>query len=103
MAENIRDAFFLVDAASNRILYISPAYAEIWGRPAESVYASTDAWTASIHPDDRASTAEKFHKGLSAGKLEYEYRIVRPDEIDAFKVNAHAKAVILKGLEVLRS
>ena len=28
---------------------------------------------------------------------------VTPDEIDVYQVNAHAKAVILKGLEVLRS
>jgi 8-oxo-dGTP diphosphatase len=28
---------------------------------------------------------------------------VTPDDIDAYQVNAHAKAVILKGLEVLRS
>ena len=28
---------------------------------------------------------------------------VTPDQIDAYQVNAHAKAVILRGLEVLRS
>jgi hypothetical protein len=28
---------------------------------------------------------------------------VTPDEIDVYQVNAHAKAVILKGLEVSRS
>ncbi len=32
MAENIRDVFFLIDIDSNRMLYISPAYEEIWGR-----------------------------------------------------------------------
>ncbi len=79
MAENIRDVFFLIDADSNRVLYISPAYEEIWGRTPDSVYADTDAWSESIHPDDRASTYEKFNKGIVAGTLEYEYRIVRPD------------------------
>src|SRR6266850_4811576 len=44
MAENIRDVFFLVDAESNRVLYISPAYEEIWGRSCESVYANADSW-----------------------------------------------------------
>ena len=79
MAENIRDVFFLIDADSNRMLYVSPAYEEIWGRSCESLYANPESWTEAIHPDDRASTYEKYKQGLSAGKFEFEYRIVRPD------------------------
>ena len=79
MAENIRDVFFLRDADSGRMLYISPAYEEIWGRSCESLYANPESWTEAIHPDDRASTYEKYKKGMSAGKYEFEYRIVRPD------------------------
>ncbi len=79
VAENIRDVFYLVDADSNRILYISPAYEEIWGRSCASAYANPDSWTEAIHPDDRVSTCEKHKKGMATGKFEYEYRIVRPD------------------------
>ena len=79
MAENIRDVFFLRDVDDNRMLYISPAYEEIWGRSCESVYANPESWTEVIHPDDRASTYEKYKNGMSAGKYEFEYRIVRPD------------------------
>jgi diguanylate cyclase (GGDEF)-like protein/PAS domain S-box-containing protein len=79
MAENIRDVFFLSDVDSNRALYISPAYEEIWGRSCESVYANPESWAEAIHPADRASTCEKYKNGMSAGKFEYEYRIVRPD------------------------
>ncbi|HMF51869.1 MAG TPA: PAS domain S-box protein, partial [Candidatus Saccharimonadales bacterium] len=79
MADNIRDVFFLIDAESLRPLYISPAYEEIWGRSCESGYANPQSWTDAIHPDDRASTYEKYKKGMSAEKFEYQYRIVRPD------------------------
>jgi diguanylate cyclase (GGDEF)-like protein/PAS domain S-box-containing protein len=79
MADHIRDVFFLVDAETNRTLYLSPAFEEIWGRTRDSVYAKPDAWTDAIHPADRASTNEKYKKGMSAGNFEYEYRIVRPD------------------------
>jgi diguanylate cyclase (GGDEF)-like protein/PAS domain S-box-containing protein len=79
MAENIRDVFFLIDADSNRVLYISPAYEEIWGRSCESLYANPLSWTEAVHPDDRASTYEQYKQGMSAGEFEYEYRIVRPD------------------------
>ncbi len=79
MADNIRDVFFLIDAESLRPLYISPAYEEIWGRSCESGYANPESWTDAIHPDDRASTDEKYKTGMSAEKFEYQYRIVRPD------------------------
>jgi diguanylate cyclase (GGDEF)-like protein/PAS domain S-box-containing protein len=79
MAENIRDMFFLVDADSNRMLYVSPAYEEIWGRSCESLYANSKSWIEAIHPDDRASTYEKYKIGTSVGTYEVEYRIVHPD------------------------
>ena len=79
VAENIRDVFFLLDTDGNRMLYVSPAYAEIWGRSCENLYANPESWTEAIHPDDLASTYEKYKKGMSAGKFEFEFRIVRPD------------------------
>ena len=79
MAENIRDVFFLIDAESNHILYINPAYEEIWGRSRESLYANPESWTEAILPEDRASTYENYKKGMSSGTFEYEYRIARPD------------------------
>jgi diguanylate cyclase (GGDEF)-like protein/PAS domain S-box-containing protein len=79
IAENIRDVFFLVDADSNRTLYVSPAYEEIWGRSCASAYANPDSWTEAIHPDDRTSIYEKHKNGVSAGKFAYKYRVVRPD------------------------
>lgn len=79
MAENIRDVFFLDDAVDNRMIYVSPAYEEIWGRSCESLYADPDSWRAAIHPDDRVATHEKYNQHKLVGKFELEYRIVRPD------------------------
>ena len=58
MAENIRDVFFLVDADSDRFLYISPAYAEIWGRSCESAYAT-------LIRGRRSSTPKIEHRPMS--------------------------------------
>jgi diguanylate cyclase (GGDEF)-like protein/PAS domain S-box-containing protein len=79
MADNIRDVFFLIDGETKRMLYISPAYEEIWGRTCESAYADPNSWTRAIHADDRAAAAESYKTGMQAGKFEYEYRIARPD------------------------
>jgi diguanylate cyclase (GGDEF)-like protein/PAS domain S-box-containing protein len=79
MADNIRDVFFLRESDGNRMLYVSPAYEEIWGRSCESLYADPESWSDAIHPDDRASINEKNQQGMLTGKFEFEYRIVRPD------------------------
>jgi diguanylate cyclase (GGDEF)-like protein/PAS domain S-box-containing protein len=79
MAENIREVFFLVDAASHDILYISPAYERIWGRSGADLTASAQLWLQDIHPDDRVLVAEMYEAGLRTGRFEVEYRIIRPD------------------------
>src|SRR4029077_12306084 len=38
MAANIRDVFFLIEAGTNRLLYVSPSYEAIWGRSRENLY-----------------------------------------------------------------
>ncbi|QDQ25848.1 PAS domain S-box protein [Chitinimonas arctica] len=79
MAENIRDVFYLIEADSNSVLYVSPAYQDIWGRSCESLYACPGSWIEALHPDDRAATYEKYKQGMAAGSYEFEYRVVRPD------------------------
>lgn len=38
IAENIREVFWIRDYESAQVLYVSPAYEEIWDRPRESFY-----------------------------------------------------------------
>src|SRR3989339_1657319 len=38
LAENIRDVFFLIDVSEQRVLYVSPAYEEIWNESCASFY-----------------------------------------------------------------
>ncbi|MEO8754332.1 MAG: EAL domain-containing protein [Casimicrobiaceae bacterium] len=78
MAENIREVFWLTDPAKDQVLYLSPAFEEIWGRSCESVYASPREWIAAVHPEDR----ERVHAAQARqadGNYAEEYRIVRPD------------------------
>lgn len=79
MADNIREAFFLQDVDSGRMLYVSPAYAEIWGRSCESLYARPDSWRDAVVPADRAAMEEKVKQGMPAVRLDLDFRIVRPD------------------------
>src|SRR6185503_10868657 len=54
MAEHIKEAFFVTDLPSRKPLYVSPTWAEIWGRPLSDGY-DAENWHSSIHPDDHAA------------------------------------------------
>lgn len=77
LAENIDQAFWLVDDSG--VLYVSPAYERIWGRPATSFYTEPWGWLESVHPDDRERIKQAVLNRQAAGAYYEEYRILRPD------------------------
>ena len=80
IAENISDVFWLFDWQEQCVLYVSPAYDQIWGRSREKLYERYAEWGESIHPDDIEHATETFNRILETGGGEArEYRIVRPD------------------------
>lgn len=78
LTENIREVFWITDLAATQVLYVSPAYEQVWGASCESVYARPESWMESIHPDDRQHAAERFARQIQGEILENEYRIVQP-------------------------
>lgn len=78
MAENIREVFVLRDLDGSHVLYVSPAFEEIWGRSRESLYADPALWVEAVHPDDRAQTIAAI-RSSPHGEFQVEYRVVRPD------------------------
>ena len=60
------------------MLYVSPAYETIWGRPTNTLYQNPQQWLEVIHPDDRVRIAQALPQQL-AGTYDTEYRILRPD------------------------
>ncbi len=79
MANGIKDVFFMRDAVDGRLLYVSPAYEEVWGRSCASLYANPLAWKDAIHPDDLAMALELSEQGVTAKSFLFKYRILRPD------------------------
>lgn len=78
LAEHIQEVFWISDPDVNEIIYISPAYEQIWGKTCESLYANPDSWLDVVHSEDRKHVLPKKHKN-SSGAYNFEFRIVQPD------------------------
>ncbi|MEM8530785.1 MAG: GAF domain-containing protein [Chloroflexota bacterium] len=78
IAKYLRDVFWITDPTTEHIMYISPAYEEIWGRPCEALYNGDISFIDTIHPEDRAQALQALSEQVQ-GTVEEEYRIVRPD------------------------
>ncbi len=81
IAENVREVFFMISAKTDEILYISPAYEEVWGRSCQSLYEAPQSWLSAIHLEDSFKALATIETQFRTGdEFEEEYRIVRPDD-----------------------
>jgi PAS domain S-box-containing protein len=76
----ISDAvFWIADALSKRVLYASPAYERIWGRPVSQLYDRPDDWIEAVHEDDRPRVVAALKAGVSGRAFDIDFRVVGPD------------------------
>ena len=61
------------------MLYVSPAYEEIWGRTCESLYEHPMSFVDAIVPDDQKRVIDAFEKQRKGEPTQTEYRILRQD------------------------
>ena len=78
LAENIREVFWIITPATGEVIYVSPAYEEIWGRSCASLYENPKLWYESVHSDDRAARSFDLRQ-LQRDPSDSEFRIHTPD------------------------
>jgi PAS domain S-box-containing protein len=78
LAENIHEVFWISDPDIKEIIYISPAYEQIWGNTCKSLYVNPKSWLDAVHAQDRERLLAKLEKNTSRA-YDIEYRIVQPD------------------------
>jgi two-component system sensor histidine kinase/response regulator len=81
LAENIGEVFWMMNPTGTEVLYISPAYEQVWGRSCESLYENPMSWTETIHPEDRERADSVFLKQMAGESIDSEYRISTPDGV----------------------
>ncbi|BAY47480.1 multi-sensor signal transduction histidine kinase [Scytonema sp. HK-05] len=78
LAENIQEVFWLQDFKTSKIIYISPAYEQMWQRSCESLYANPNSWLEPVHPEDKERVIINIQNNAYS-TYHNEYRIVLPD------------------------
>ena len=79
MAETIEEVFWLTSAVSHSLLYISPGYQRIWGRPCAELYADPRLWMEAILPEYLPQVRRDLEELARGNAVQMEYRIRRPD------------------------
>lgn len=77
--DNIDGVVWLRSADRQEMLYVSPAYAEIFGRTQQSLYQNPSSFTNAIHPEDKQRVQAAYANFIKTGIFKEEYRIIRPD------------------------
>ena len=81
LAETVDHVFWIVQPDPEAILYASPAFETIWGRPVEDLYADAGVWSGCILTEDQEMVAASWKACVrgEAPAVQFEYRIRRPD------------------------
>ncbi len=84
LAENIPQVFFLKDVETQRMLYVSPAYEDIWEQSCESLYQNPQSFLDTVHPDDRKIVENALEAQQRARPGIMEYRLLREDDSECY-------------------
>ncbi len=79
VADHIAEVFWVCEPGHQDLIYVSPAYEQIWGRSLESLYADPCQWLEAVHQEDRPRIEPLFKQQRCNGSFSEEYRIVRAD------------------------
>lgn len=79
MANNIQEIFWMMDAGTQEIIYVSPAYSAITGHSVESLQQNPSSYRDLIHPEDRIRVLSKLQDLAHFGTLDEEFRFIRAD------------------------
>ncbi|TDF79871.1 sensor domain-containing diguanylate cyclase [Pseudomonas sp. H9] len=80
LLDSVNAVLWAFDWESRQVLYVSPAYERIFGRPAGLLLADYNEWRDSIYPDDLEYAERSLAEVLVKGAVEdREYRIIDAD------------------------
>jgi len=80
LLESVNAVLWALDWRTRQIIYVSPAYAQIFGRSQSLVLSDYSTWLNNIYPDDLEYAQRTLEQVIEQGAIESrEYRIIRAD------------------------
>ncbi len=79
LIENVAEVFWVTNHDASKLLYVSPAFEQVWGLSCQALFEQPMLWIESIHRDDRHLAAKAMEQAVTMGECTVEFRIVRPD------------------------
>lgn len=79
LADNSTDVFWVASLDPPVMLYVSPAFAAIWGRSPDPQAGSIELFLETVVPEDRDRVRAGRHRVRDGDAWSDTYRIVRPD------------------------
>ncbi len=79
LAASIDEVFWLASPGDRRLLYVSPAFERIWGRPLPSPGTDATLTLPSVHEEDRRAFREAHAAAERGAETAVEHRFFRPD------------------------
>ena len=77
--QSLGEVLWLATADGRQLIYLSPAFEALYGRPAADFQQDLDLWLGAVHPDDRARAMASNAQLQATGQSSCDYRICRPD------------------------
>lgn len=79
LASHVPECYWLADAESQRVTYVSKGYEQIWGCHVEDLYAHRLDWLSYVHADDRERVLAESRRHRMGG-LDIRFRVERPGD-----------------------
>jgi len=78
LTENIDACFWITDAATRHVRYVSPACERLWGFTVKDFYEDPLHWLDAVHEDDRARAEAAFVDRVARESFDEMYRMTTP-------------------------
>ena len=77
--QSLGEVLWLASPDGGKVLYVSPAFEQVYGRPAAEFQGDPSTWLTMVHPDDLPNAQASGEQLMSLGYSSCEYRIRQPD------------------------
>jgi PAS domain S-box-containing protein len=81
IADNIQEIFWMMDANTKEVLFVTPAYETVTGYSRAALNSDRVSYRDIIHSEDRERVLGKLNDAVATGQFDEEFRIVRADGI----------------------